>query len=117
MPKKPVGAPKPLLTEAMIGSVADIFSALSDPSRLRLLKALSESADPLSQGALAEAAGVSQANASKHLALLARVGLVTRAPEGNTVYYSPVMPLVGNLCDLVCGHVSLRAKETFQALR
>jgi hypothetical protein len=28
-----------------------------------------------------------------------------------------VMPLVGELCDLVCGHVSDRAKMTYKALK
>ena len=65
---------------------------------------------------MAEAAGLSQANASKHLACLVRVGLVTRNPEGNTVIFKPVLPLVSELCDLVCTHVSDRAKASYHAL-
>lgn len=105
------------LNDAMIGEVSGIFGALSDQSRLRLLRALVDYEGAMSQGALAEEAGLSQANASKHLAQLARVGLVTREQEGNTVYYTAVMPLVGNLCDLVCGHVTQRVKDTYKALR
>lgn len=105
------------LSDPMIDEVSHLFLALGDPSRLKLLRALLENRAPLSQGALAEAAGLSQANASKHLAQLVRVGLVLREAEGNTVYYQPVMPLVGNVCDLVCGHVAERVKAAYKALK
>lgn len=106
-----------LNSDAMIEEVSCLFGALGDASRLRILRALLENGSPLSQGGIAEAAGLSQANASKHLACLVRVGLVTRSPEGNTVYFQPVLPLVSNLCDLVCGHISDRAKASYDALR
>jgi DNA-binding transcriptional ArsR family regulator len=105
------------LNDAMIGEVSDLFSALGDPSRLRLLRALLDAGTPLSQGSAAETAGLSQANASKHLACLVRVGLVLRQPEGNTVFYSPVLPLVGELCGMMCGHVTTRARAAYQALK
>jgi ArsR family transcriptional regulator len=71
----------------------------------------------MNQGAVAEATGLSQANASKHLAQLVRVGLVTREASGNSVYFQPVMPLVGNVCDLVCGHVTDRVKAAYKAIK
>jgi ArsR family transcriptional regulator, arsenate/arsenite/antimonite-responsive transcriptional repressor len=108
---------KPVLSDAMIEEISGLFAALGDASRLKILRALQNAKGPLSQGAVAEAAGLSQANASKHLASLVRVGVVTREPEGNTVFFQPVMPLVGDLCNLVCGHVSERAKTTYQALK
>ena len=46
-----------------------------------------------------------------------RVGLVNREPEGNAVYFTPIMPLVGELCDLVCGHVTDRARLSYKALK
>ncbi len=108
---------KPFLaSDAMIDEVSCLFGAMGDASRLKILRALLESKEPLSQGGVAEAANLSQANASKHLACLVRVGLVTRSPEGNTVLFRPVMPLVGDLCELVCGHVSERAKASYHAL-
>ena len=105
------------LSNPMIDEVSGLFSALGDASRLKILRSLLDSKTPLSQGAVAEASGLSQANASKHLACLVRVGLVSREPEGNAVYFAPVMPLVGELCDLVCGHVSDRARVSFKALK
>jgi DNA-binding transcriptional ArsR family regulator len=104
------------LTDPMIEEVSRLFLALGDPSRLRILRCLLEAPGPLSQGAVAEATGLSQANASKHLAFLVRVGLSNREPQGNVVYFSPVMPLVGEVCELVCGHVADRVKAAYHAL-
>jgi DNA-binding transcriptional ArsR family regulator len=101
----------------MIEEVSRLFLALGDPSRLKILRFLLEAGEPTSQGVVAESTGLSQANASKHLAFLARVGLVNREPQGNAVFYSPVMPLVGEVCDLVCGHVSNRVTAAYQALK
>jgi DNA-binding transcriptional ArsR family regulator len=105
------------LSNPMIEEVSGLFSALGDASRLKILRALLDSKEALSQGAVADSAGLSQANASKHLACLVRVGLVSREPEGNAVFFSPVMPLVGEICDLVCGHVSDRARVIYKALK
>jgi len=109
--------PHKALTDPMIDEVSRLFLALGDPSRLKILRCLLENGAPMSQGAIADCTGLSQANASKHLAFLVRVGLATRDPQGNAVYFNPVMPLVGNLCDLVCGHVTDRVKAAYQALK
>jgi ArsR family transcriptional regulator len=104
------------LPEPLIDQASAIFRALGDESRLRLMKALLEAGEAQSQGALAEAAGLSQANASKHLACLVREGLVKREQEGNSVFYAPLNPLVHDLCSLVCGHVSKRIQASYRAL-
>jgi len=44
------------------------------------------------------------------------VGLANREPQGNVVFFTPVMPLVGDVCDLVCGHVAERVKAAYHAL-
>ncbi len=105
------------LSSAMIDEVGDLFRALGDASRLRILKTLLIQEGALSQGALADAAGLSQANASKHLACMVRVGLVTREAKGNTVYFSPTLPLAKDLCNLVCGHITERTTRAYHALR
>lgn len=104
------------MNDAMIQEVTGLFGALGDQSRLKILRTLLEAGAPLNQGKLAEAAGLSQANASKHLACLVRVGLVARKPEGNAVLFSPILPLVSELCELVCSHVSERAQHNFNSL-
>ncbi len=104
------------LTDGMITEITGLFAALGDGSRLRLLRALLDAEAPLSQGAAADASGLSQANASKHLACLVRVGLVSRHQQGNTVFFAPVLPLVADLCGLVCDHAADRARTTLQSL-
>jgi DNA-binding transcriptional ArsR family regulator len=71
----------------------------------------------LNQGVLAEAAGLSQANTSKHLVCLVQVGLVAREREGSLAYFSLVGPLVPNVCGLVKEHVVNRMQSAYQALR
>ena len=104
------------MSDQMVEEVSQLFGALGDPSRLRILRTILESPEPLSQGAIAETAGLSQANASKHLGYLVRVGLLNREPEGNTVRFTLATPLVGEICDLVCGHVSERIRAAYRLL-
>ena len=108
---------RPPLSDTMIDQVSQLFLALGDASRLKILRTLQEAKTAMSQGALAQATGLSQANASKHLAQLVRVGLVSREAEGNTVFYQAVMPLVENLCEMVCGHVTERIKAAYKAIK
>jgi DNA-binding transcriptional ArsR family regulator len=107
----------PQLSDQMIEEAGRIFSALSDPSRLKLLRLLMASKEPMSQGILAEAAGLSQANTSKHLGCLLQAGLVAREREGNMAYFQMVGPLVPNVCGLVKGHVLNRTQSAYQSLR
>jgi DNA-binding transcriptional ArsR family regulator len=105
-----------LLSEPMLSDVSRLFRALGDPSRLRILRILLEAGEPQSQKALAEAAGLTQANASKHLIQLAGAGLVTREPHGNQVLFRPVRPLVEVVCGLVCDQVAARIKGIYESM-
>jgi DNA-binding transcriptional ArsR family regulator len=104
------------LNEAMVSESSKIFSALGDPSRLRILQVLLSADAPMHQGALALASGLSQANASKHLLQLARVGLVVKERQGNLMLFSPAGPLVTGLCDLVCDHVTKRIQHAYSSV-
>jgi len=68
---------------------AALFSALSDPTRLRLLKYLQRQRRPdaLCVNALAGLLGVSQSAVSQHLRGLKGVGLVKGERRGNHVHY------------------------------
>jgi DNA-binding transcriptional ArsR family regulator len=70
----------------MIEEVAELFKALSEPTRLNLLLQLKDTEMTVSE--LADFSGTSMANISKHLTLMKRAGLVTRRKSGNHVYYS-----------------------------
>ncbi len=65
---------------------ADICSALADTNRILLLYALSEK--PYTVNDLAEALGISQPAASRHLKTLRERGLVAAERHGASVEYS-----------------------------
>jgi DNA-binding transcriptional ArsR family regulator len=104
------------ISDQIINDVSQIFGSLGDVSRLKILRALLEAKEPLCQGTLADLTGLSQANASKHLALLVRVGLVAREQQGNLVFFKPIQPIVDTVCDLVCSHVTARIKKAYRSL-
>lgn len=92
------------LSDQALTQVAQYFSALAEPTRLRILNCLRESERNV--GELAERCGCSQANVSRHLSTLAKHGLVTREGRGTAVYYRIADPAIYALCDLVCGNVA-----------
>jgi DNA-binding transcriptional ArsR family regulator len=63
-----------------------IFGALSDPTRARILKHLSEQV--LCVGALAQRLGVTHSAVSQHLRILREAGLVQGDKRGYWVHYS-----------------------------
>ena len=108
--------PNTPINDQIINEVSQIFGSLGDVSRLKILRALLDAKEPLCQGSLVERTGLSQANTSKHLALLVRVGLVLREPHGNLVYFKPVTPVVETVCNLVCHHATARIKNAYRSL-
>jgi DNA-binding transcriptional ArsR family regulator len=102
------------LDEGALGHVADYFRALSEPLRLRLLNALRDG--PVNVGDLTLALGCSQANVSKHLALLAKTGLVRREARGTSVFYEIADPRTYEMCDLVCGQIAQRLMSQVQGM-
>jgi DNA-binding transcriptional ArsR family regulator len=64
---------------------AKLFRGLADPSRLAILEALREGEQTVSE--IVEATGLSQPNASAHLACLKGCGLVTSRQDGRFVAY------------------------------
>jgi DNA-binding transcriptional ArsR family regulator len=69
------------LDEAQLQAVAELFSVLSESSRLQILQALQ--AGPLSVGELVDRSGLKQANVSKQLGLLMSAGVIDRRQDGN----------------------------------
>jgi DNA-binding transcriptional ArsR family regulator len=94
------------LTDGALDHVAGYFRALAVPARLRLLNALRDG--ERSVGELTTLTGLSQANVSKHLALLMQAGFVLRAARGTSSYYRIADPETYRLCDTVCGHIGRR---------
>ena len=68
--------------------IARRFRVIGEPTRIRLLDLLRDGEATV--GELAAALDASQQNVSKHLAVLADIGIVGRRKDGNRVYYSVV---------------------------
>ncbi len=73
----------PALTEEITALHAGICSALAEPRRILILYALKEKPSNVSD--IAEALGIGQPTASRHLNLLRERGLVTAKREGQSV--------------------------------
>ena len=72
----------------------ELFKALSDPTRLRLVKLLNDCQPGVCEGgalcvnALAHRLGVTQSAVSQHLRILRQAGLVHGARRGSFMHYS-----------------------------
>jgi DNA-binding transcriptional ArsR family regulator len=95
--------------------LAQIFKALSEQSRLVLLKKLMDR-KRCSVTELVELSGLSQANASKHLKLLATAKLVSFEREGNCVFYQVASPMVEEICGVCCDYLDERDAEILRKL-
>jgi DNA-binding transcriptional ArsR family regulator len=89
------------LPEDLAELIARRFRAIAEPMRVRLLDLLRDGEASVNE--LATQLGASQQNVSKHLAVLADVGIVGRRKDGNHVYYRIVDEGVLGLCEQVCG--------------
>ena len=89
------------LPDDLVELIARRFRVIGEPMRIRLLDRLR--AGEASVNELAAALGASQQNVSKHLGVLADVGILGRRKDGNHVYYRIVDEGVFGLCEQVCG--------------
>ncbi len=97
---------KSSLSPEALEILAQRFRALGDATRLALLQALF--AEERTVQELCARTGTSQANASKHLALLLERGLVARRRDGLFVRYRIADASLQQLCRLVCGSLAER---------
>ena len=88
-----------VVDEGELERMAARFKLLGEPMRLKILQAVCR--EPRSVNDIVAATGSTQANVSKHLALLAAGGVLTRKKEGQCVYYGMKNRLVMRLCELV----------------
>lgn len=77
---------------------AKLFRGFADPSRLSILEVLRDRA--LSVSEIVEITGLTQSNASNHLACLLDCELVTREQRGRFAYYRLADERVGGLLSL-----------------
>lgn len=79
--------------------VAGRFKMLGEPMRLKILQAVCR--EPRTVNDIVAATGATQANVSKHLALLAAAGILKREKDGQCVYYGVKDRLAIKMCELV----------------
>lgn len=91
------------LSDPLLELVAGCFQALSDPTRLKILRALKNG--PKSVQDLVELFTCTQPNISRHLYILSKAGMVKKTKKGMFVLYRIANPRIFNLCDGVCSHV------------
>ncbi len=103
------------LHPAALTQVADYFKVLSELSRLQVLCSLRAGAKNVTE--IMSETGLGQANVSKHLKILAQAGIVSRTPQGVSVYYEIVEPFIFDLCELVGDRLSIRLQEQSQHLK
>jgi DNA-binding transcriptional ArsR family regulator len=94
--------------------VASRFRVLGEGSRLRLLAALRNQERTVSE--LVTLTGLTQANVSRHLNLMAEAGILGRRKDGLNVYYFVGEPAVFALCERVCGHLQRKFDAGTSAL-
>ena len=78
----------PTLSDAEASATADLFRALSDPARVRIVNVLATSGEPVCVCNLVEPLGLSQPTVSHHMKKLLDVGLVDREQRGRWAYFS-----------------------------
>lgn len=74
------------LDEIIASHLAEIFRALSDPSRIRIISVLANGETNV--GSLADAVGISESAVSHHLRGLRQMRLVRARKQGRQVFYS-----------------------------
>jgi DNA-binding transcriptional ArsR family regulator len=105
---------KPVSKEVVL-QVAEYFSVLGEPMRLRILNVLRDGEKCVQD--LVEATETSQANVSKHLKVMMQAGILSRRSEGTLAYYSVQDDLIFELCNLVCDRLANRIEQQARHFR
>jgi DNA-binding transcriptional ArsR family regulator len=96
-------------SSTVLAPVAEYFKMLSEVSRLQILSCLRSGAKNVNE--IATETGLGQANLSKHLKILTQAGILSRQPQGVSVYYEISDPLIFELCELVCDRIYQRMQQ------
>ena len=82
----------PLTAEALdqeqAEATAELFKALADPARVRIVNALAQSDEPVCACEFEPALGLAQSTVSHHLKKLTDAGLLEREQRGKWAYFS-----------------------------
>lgn len=76
------------LSDEEAGATAELFRALADPARVRIVNLLASAGEPVCACNLNDPVGLSQPTVSHHLKKLVDVGLLEREQRGKWAYFS-----------------------------
>jgi ArsR family transcriptional regulator, arsenate/arsenite/antimonite-responsive transcriptional repressor len=86
-----------VLSDDEAEATAELFKALGDPARVRIVNRLANSAEPVCVCHLIEPLGLSQPTVSHHMKKLLDAGLVEREQRGKWAYFNLVPEAVRTL--------------------
>jgi ArsR family transcriptional regulator, arsenate/arsenite/antimonite-responsive transcriptional repressor len=78
----------PVLDEQEAAATAELFKALADPARVRVVNVLATTGEPVCVCELIEPLGLAQPTVSHHLKKLTEAGLLEREQRGKWAYFS-----------------------------
>lgn len=78
----------PALSDDEATATAELFGALGDPARVRIVNLLATSPEPICVCELIDPLGLSQPTVSHHLKRLVHAGLLEREQRGKWAYFS-----------------------------
>ena len=91
--------------DQVFDSVAELFSVLSTPIRLKIISAVCQGEKNVSE--LLSEIDTTQPNMSQHLSMLYRSGVLSKRREGTQMYYRLQSERVATLCRAVCTQVAI----------
>lgn len=95
--------------DEVIDEACDVLRILSDPTRMRLLYALSQGESNVA--CLAEIVGANPTAVSQHLSKLRLAGIVKARRQGTFMYYTVVDPTVHRVLNTLLGQLRPRTGE------
>lgn len=105
---------KTLSNETLI-QVSKFLKALSEPTRLKILRSFHD--EELTVTDIISKISAGQSNVSKHLAILTTVGIVTARKEGTSTFYKIADPNITAILDTVCRSIAERIRQSQSTLR
>ncbi|MEO5696729.1 MAG: metalloregulator ArsR/SmtB family transcription factor [Burkholderiaceae bacterium] len=98
--------------DQVFASVAELFSVLSTPIRLKIISAVCNGEKNVSE--LLAQIETTQPNMSQHLSMLYRSGVLSKRREGTQMYYRLQSERVATLCRAVCTQVAIELENDAQ---
>jgi ArsR family transcriptional regulator len=97
-------------TDQVFDTVAELFTLLSTPIRLKIISSLCHGEKNVSQ--LLDEIDTTQPNMSQHLATLYRAGVLGKRRESTQIYYRLESERVASLCRAVCTQVAIELDDS-----